>query len=73
MIPGSCTFDNVGTRLDDEQGGIDARYRVRKFVVFLGYAIGILFMAVLFGDRLGRLSFALGVAGVGVLWPCKRS
>ena len=44
----------------------DARYRVRKFIVFLGYVIGILFMAILFGDRLGRLSFALGVAGAGV-------
>ena len=44
----------------------DARYRVRKFVIFFGYVIGILFMAVLFGDRLGRLSFALGVAGAGV-------
>jgi len=44
----------------------DARYRVRKFVVLLGYVIAILFMAVLFGDRLGRLSFALGLAGAGV-------
>src|SRR5208283_658877 len=44
----------------------DARYRVRKFVVFFGYVIAILFMAVLFGDRLGRLSFALGLAGAGV-------
>lgn len=45
----------------------DARYRVRKFVVFLGYVIGILFMAVFFGDRLGRLGFALGVIGAGVV------
>jgi small-conductance mechanosensitive channel len=44
----------------------DARYRVRKFIVFLGFVIGILFMAVLFGDRLGRLGFALGIAGAGV-------
>ena len=32
----------------------DARYRVRKFVVFLGYVIGILFMA--FGAQLDSLS-----------------
>src|SRR5208283_2847243 len=44
----------------------DARYRVRKFIVFLGYVFGILFMAVLFGDRLGRLGFALGIIGAGV-------
>ncbi len=44
----------------------DMRYRVRKFVVLLGYVMGILFMAALFGDRLGRLSFTLGIAGAGV-------
>jgi small-conductance mechanosensitive channel len=44
----------------------DVRYRVRKFVVFAGYVIGILFIALLFEDRLMRLSFALGVAGAGV-------
>ena len=44
----------------------DSRYRVRKFIIFLGYVIGILFMAVLFGDRLGRLGFALGIIGAGV-------
>src|SRR3984957_15001905 len=45
----------------------DARYRVRKFVVYLGYAVVILFITVLFEDRLGRISFALGVAGAGVV------
>ena len=44
----------------------DARYRVRKFVVFSGYVAILLFLALLFEDRLGRLSFALGVAGAGV-------
>ena len=45
----------------------DARYRVRKFVVFAGYAVVILFVIILFEDRLGRVSFALGVAGAGVV------
>jgi small-conductance mechanosensitive channel len=45
----------------------DARYRVRKFVVFAGYAVGILFVIILFEDRLGRVSFALGVAGAGLV------
>src|SRR5580658_495819 len=44
----------------------DARYRVRKFVVFCGYLAILVFLAILFEDRLGRLSFALGVAGAGV-------
>src|ERR1700678_446849 len=47
-------------------GQADARYRVRKFVVFTGYLAILLFLAILFEDRLGRLSFALGVAGAGV-------
>ena len=45
----------------------DARYRARKFVVYAGYAVVILFVTVLFEDRLGRVSFALGVAGAGVV------
>src|SRR5262249_12081199 len=45
----------------------DARYRARKFVVFLGYVIAILFLLILFEDRLGRLSLALGVAGAGLV------
>src|SRR5271157_2607695 len=60
------TFRILEKRLPRHFSRGDARYRVRKFVVFLGYVIGILFMTVLFGDRLGRLSFALGVAGAGV-------
>src|SRR5271170_5480177 len=47
-------------------GRADARYKVRKFVVFSGYCAALLFLAILFEDRLGRLSFALGVAGAGV-------
>src|SRR5580698_2582667 len=47
-------------------GRADARYKVRKFVDFTGYLAILLFLAILFEDRLGRLSFALGVAGAGV-------
>ncbi len=47
-------------------GQADARYRVRKFVVFSGYLASLLFLAMLFEDRLGRLSFALGIIGAGV-------
>ncbi|HEY6767519.1 MAG TPA: mechanosensitive ion channel domain-containing protein, partial [Candidatus Sulfotelmatobacter sp.] len=47
-------------------GRADARYKVRKFVVFSGYLSILLFLAILFEDRLGRLSFAFGIAGAGV-------
>jgi len=45
----------------------DARYRVRKFIVFVGYIVAILFLVILFEDRLGQLSLALGVASAGVV------
>src|SRR3984893_15892862 len=47
-------------------GRADSRYRVRKFVVFSGYVTILLFLALLFEDRLGRLGFALGLVGAGV-------
>ena len=47
-------------------GRVDERYRVRKFVAFSGYVAILLFVSILFEDRLGRLSFALGIAGAGV-------
>ena len=60
------TFRVLEQTLPRRFGRADARYRVRKFVVFCGYLAILLFLAVLFEDRLGRLSFALGVAGAGV-------
>jgi small-conductance mechanosensitive channel len=47
-------------------GRADARYKVRKFVVFSGYVAILLFLSILFEDRLGRLSFSIGVVGAGV-------
>jgi small-conductance mechanosensitive channel len=47
-------------------GRADARYKVRKFVAFAGYISIILFLGLLFEDRLGRLTFAIGVVGAGV-------
>jgi small-conductance mechanosensitive channel len=59
-------FSTLERTLPRRFGRADARYKVRKFVVFSGYLSILLFLAVLFGDRLGRLSFALGVVGAGV-------
>jgi hypothetical protein len=56
-------------------GRADARYKIRKFVVFSGYLSILLFLAFLFEDRLGRLGFAVGVVSAGVAvalqtcWP----
>jgi small-conductance mechanosensitive channel len=45
----------------------DLRYRARKAIVFAGYLVGIGFITILFEDRLGKVSFALGVAGAGLV------
>jgi len=44
----------------------DTRYRVRKLITFTGYLAGILFITIVFSDRLGNLTVAFGVAGAGV-------
>ncbi len=44
----------------------DTRYRLRKFITFLSYVVVILILSIIFSDRLGGLTVALGVAGAGV-------
>ena len=44
----------------------DTRYRVRKFVSFIGYILGIVVLVTVFSDKLGGLTVALGVAGAGI-------
>src|ERR1700722_16897053 len=61
-----ATFRVLEQALPRRFGQADARYKVRKFVVFSGYLTILLFLAILFEDRLGRLSFAFGIAGAGV-------
>jgi small-conductance mechanosensitive channel len=60
------TFRVLEQTLPRRFGRADARYKVRKFVIFSGYLSILLFLAILFEDRLGRLSFAFGVVGAGV-------
>lgn len=55
-----AAFRLLENTLPHHFGKADARYRVRKFVVFVGYIVGILFLVILFEDRLGRVSLALG-------------
>src|SRR6202166_2061059 len=61
-----ATFRVLEETLPRRFGRADARYKVRKFIAFSGYLSILLFLAILFEDRLGRLSFALGVVGAGV-------
>jgi small-conductance mechanosensitive channel len=52
----------VAVRIKDT----DTRYRVRKFVSFIGYILGIVVLVTIFSDKLGGLTVALGVAGAGI-------
>jgi small-conductance mechanosensitive channel len=61
-----ATFRVLEQTLPRRFGRADARYKVRKFVVFSGYLSILIFLAFVFEDRLGRLSFAIGVVGAGV-------
>jgi small-conductance mechanosensitive channel len=61
-----ATFHVLEQALPRRFGRADARYKIRKFVVFSGYLTILLFLAILFEDRLGRLSVTLGVVGAGV-------
>ena len=60
------TFHVLEQTLPRRFGRADARYKVRKFIVFTGYLSILLFLGLLFEDRLGRLTFAIGVIGAGV-------
>jgi hypothetical protein len=66
-----AAFRVLEKTLPQRFGRADARYRVRKLIVFSGYFSILLFLAFLFEDRLGRLSFAFGIAGAGVAVACR--
>jgi chromate transport protein ChrA len=65
-----AAFRVLEKTLPQRFGRADARYKVRKLIVFSGYFSILLFLAILFEDRLGRLSFAIGVVGAGVAVVC---
>lgn len=44
----------------------DNRYRARKFGSFVGYLLSIILLTVVFSDKLGGFTIALGVAGAGI-------
>ena len=42
------------------------QYRAKKFSSFIGYILTILLLTIIFSDKLGGLTVALGVAGAGI-------
>ena len=53
---------SIPDRVQDYQ----ARYRVRKLINLAGYLLVLLFLAILFKDKLGGLTVVLGFTGAGV-------
>ena len=44
----------------------ESRYRTKKLISFLGYFLSLVFVTLVFSDKLGNLTVALGVAGAGI-------
>ena len=44
----------------------DNRYKAKKFSSFIGYVLTIILIAVVYSDKIGRFTVALGVAGAGI-------
>lgn len=53
---------NLFTKIHDNEN----RYRAKKFGNFIGYFLTIVLITVVFNDKLGGLTVALGVAGAGI-------
>ena len=53
---------NLFTKIKDN----DHRYRAKKFSGFVGYLLTIILLSVVFSDKLGGLTVAIGVAGAGI-------
>jgi small-conductance mechanosensitive channel len=47
-------------------GGVDTRYRVRKFITFTTYFLALLMLGTIFSDRLASFTVAFGIAGAGI-------
>ncbi len=46
--------------------GNDNRYRAKKFSSFIGYFLSLILLTVIYSDKLGSFTVALGVAGAGI-------
>ncbi len=57
-----ATQRNLFSKIKDS----DNRYRAKKFSGFIGYFLTIVLITVVYSDKLGGLTVALGVAGAGI-------
>ncbi|MDD2797105.1 MAG: mechanosensitive ion channel family protein [Bacteroidales bacterium] len=53
---------NLFSKINDA----DNRYRAKKFSSFVGYFLTIVLLTIVYSDKLGGLTVALGVAGAGI-------
>ncbi|MGB4958393.1 MAG: mechanosensitive ion channel domain-containing protein [Saprospiraceae bacterium] len=53
---------NVFSKIKDN----DHRYKTKKLSSFIGYLLSIVLITLIFSDKLGNLTVALGVAGAGI-------
>lgn len=53
---------NLFSKIQDN----DNRYKAKKFGSFIGYFLTLVLLTVVFSDKLGGLTMALGVAGAGI-------
>lgn len=53
---------NLFSKIDD----IDNRYKANKFGSFIGYFLTVVFVTIVYSDKLGGVTVALGVAGAGI-------
>lgn len=59
---------NIFTKIKDN----DHRYKAKKFSGFVGYLLTIILLSVVFSDKLGGLTVAIGVAGAGIAFSYKK-
>lgn len=53
---------NLFSKIKDSEN----RYRAKKFGSFMGYLMTVILLVIVFSDKLGGLTVALGVAGAGI-------
>ena len=62
----AIVFNLIQRALPKQINDSDLRYRARKVITLIGYILMGLFAALVFSDRLGRLTITFGVVGAGV-------
>ena len=62
----AIVFNLIQRALPKQINDSDLRYRARKIITLIGYILMGLFAALVFSDRLGRLTITFGVVGAGV-------